>query len=109
MSKLVKCKTCGAEIAKNAKVCPGCGAKNKKPFYKKWWFWVVVVIVCIALASGGSDESTDTDKKIGEVTSNTKTPEPTQVVSNVNSNKENSTKAPTKAPTSTPAPVKTIY
>ena len=25
-SKLVKCKTCGAEIAKNAKKCPNCGA-----------------------------------------------------------------------------------
>lgn len=113
MSKLVKCKTCGAEIAKNAKVCPGCGAKNKKPFYKKWWFWVVVVIVCIALASGGSDESTDTDKKIGEVASGTEMPEPTKAVSDVNGNKENQTKvpteAPTKAPTSTPIPVKTIY
>lgn len=28
MAKLVKCKTCGAEIAKSAKVCPKCGAKQ---------------------------------------------------------------------------------
>lgn len=28
MAKLVKCKTCGAEIAKTAKVCPKCGAKQ---------------------------------------------------------------------------------
>lgn len=30
MGKLVKCKTCGEEIAKNAKFCPKCGAKRKK-------------------------------------------------------------------------------
>lgn len=29
-SKIIQCKTCGAEIAKDAKVCPKCGAKNKK-------------------------------------------------------------------------------
>jgi len=29
MDELVPCKTCGSEIAKNAKVCPNCGAKNK--------------------------------------------------------------------------------
>ena len=28
-ANLIKCKICGAEIAKNAKVCPQCGAKNK--------------------------------------------------------------------------------
>ena len=28
--KMVKCKTCGAEIAKSAKTCPKCGAKQKK-------------------------------------------------------------------------------
>ena len=32
MSKMIKCKTCGADIASSAKSCPGCGAKNKKPF-----------------------------------------------------------------------------
>lgn len=29
MAKLIKCKTCGNGIAKTAKVCPHCGAKNK--------------------------------------------------------------------------------
>ena len=33
MSKMIKCKHCGQEIAKSAKVCPSCGGKNKKPFY----------------------------------------------------------------------------
>lgn len=50
----------GAEIAKDAKTCPNCGAKNKKPLYKRVWFWiliaiVVIVVVVIIIASvGGS-------------------------------------------------------
>lgn len=56
MSKLIQCKTCNEEIAAGAKVCPKCGAKNKKPFYKKWWVWVIAVIVVAAIAGGGSDE-----------------------------------------------------
>lgn len=47
MSKLIKCKTCGAEIAKNAKACPQCGAKNKKPIFKRWWFWTIIVVVVL--------------------------------------------------------------
>lgn len=64
MAKLIKCATCGNEIASNAKKCPQCGAKNKKPFFKKVWFWVLVVFVGIGIANsaGGSD----TPKKVGE-------------------------------------------
>ena len=29
--KMKNCKTCGANMAKKAKICPQCGAKNKKP------------------------------------------------------------------------------
>ena len=54
--KMIECKTCGKEIAKSAKVCPGCGAKNKKPIFKKWWFWIVVFVVLISLVSGGETE-----------------------------------------------------
>lgn len=52
------CSACGAEMAKNAKACPHCGAKNKKPIYKKWWFWLIVVILVVGLAGGsnGSDQ-----------------------------------------------------
>ena len=54
--KLMVCKTCGAEIAKNVKKCPQCGAKIKKPFYKKWWFWLIVVLIIGMGASGGNSE-----------------------------------------------------
>lgn len=59
--KMVICKHCGAEIATNAKVCPKCGGKNKKPIYKRWWFitWVVIVVlVGIGMASGSDGGQT---------------------------------------------------
>jgi RNA polymerase subunit RPABC4/transcription elongation factor Spt4 len=56
--KLVKCKACGKEIAQSAKVCPGCGKKNKKPLWQTLLivFAVIVVISVIANISGGSKE-----------------------------------------------------
>ena len=62
MAKMKNCKSCGKEIASSAKVCPGCGAKNKKPFYKAVWFWVIVVIVVITAAGGNSDSSNEDTK-----------------------------------------------
>ena len=43
--KLKTCPVCGKEMAAGAKACPSCGAKNKKPIYRRWWFWVLVVLV----------------------------------------------------------------
>lgn len=52
------CRSCGAQIAKKAKICLHCGAKNSKPIYKKWWFWLIVVIILIgAFGSNGSNKS----------------------------------------------------
>lgn len=61
MAKIIKCKTCGADMATNAKSCPSCGAKNKKPIYTKWWFWVLVILIIGAGASGGGSDSNNTD------------------------------------------------
>lgn len=53
-----KCKSCGEEIAKGAKVCPNCGAKQKKSIFKKWWFWIIVAVIAIAaISSGGNNEN----------------------------------------------------
>lgn len=75
-NKMTKCKVCGAEIAKSAKVCPNCGAKNKKPIYKRVWFWllIVLVIIIIAVAAGSGDEpkkvdNSNTTKKTEKKTS----------------------------------------
>lgn len=63
MEKMTNCKVCGQAIAKSAKACPYCGAKNKKPIFKKWWFWVVIVLLIVVVASSGSsDEPTSTDE-----------------------------------------------
>jgi len=56
-SSMTVCKACGAEIASGAKSCPSCGAKNKKPIYRKWWFWVLIAVVVIIAVSGGDEES----------------------------------------------------
>lgn len=57
--KLISCKACGEEIAKNAKKCPHCGAKNKKPLYKKWWFWLILVLVISSFGNAGNNNATE--------------------------------------------------
>lgn len=42
---MTTCKVCGNELAKSAKRCPHCGAKNRRPIYKRWWFWLLIAIV----------------------------------------------------------------
>lgn len=78
MSKMIKCKTCGMNIAKSAKSCPSCGAKNKKPFYTRWWFVIIAVFVIIgAVSSGGSNETAvvnDTATKSSESSKEENTP-----------------------------------
>ena len=61
MGKMVACKSCGNEMASSAKACPNCGAKNKKPVFKKWWFWALFVIVVIAIASSNGNNSNNTE------------------------------------------------
>lgn len=69
MAKMIKCKSCSKEIASNAKSCPGCGAKNKKPFYLRGWFIAIVIIVIIGIIGGsGSDNTTATDSESTETT-----------------------------------------
>ena len=72
MSKMIKCKTCGADIAHNAKSCPQCGAKNSKPFYKKWWVWGMALIVIIAVSSNSGNKSGN-NNTANSVTNNTTT------------------------------------
>lgn len=57
-TKMVICGNCNTPIAKNAIICPSCGAKNKKPFYKKWWFVLLIIIIAIGIISsiGGDKE-----------------------------------------------------
>lgn len=68
MSKVVKCKICSKEIASNAKTCPGCGAKNKKSFYKRGWFIALAIfLVLIAIGNLDSNNTTTVSEKLTEV------------------------------------------
>ena len=49
-TKLVPCKTCKENVASNAKKCPHCGAKRKKPIFLRPWF-IMLLIVGIAISS----------------------------------------------------------
>ena len=63
-NKMTICKSCGAQIASSAKTCPNCGAKNKKPIYKRAWFIILVIIVILGIggaAMGGGDDQPATD------------------------------------------------
>lgn len=67
MSKIIKCKTCGNDIAKSAKSCPGCGSNNRKPFYTRWWFILIAVFIIIG-ALGGNSKTTASKNEIIPVT-----------------------------------------
>lgn len=58
------CRNCNTPMAKNAKICPSCGAKNTKPFYQKWWFLVLIIVLAVsALNSIGKSKKEKFDWK----------------------------------------------
>lgn len=58
--KLIKCKSCGADIARSAKTCPHCGAKNKK----KTALGIILVIVGVLLISAAFGGVEDKPQKV---------------------------------------------
>lgn len=72
MEKLVKCKACGQKIAKSAKTCPHCGAKNKKPVGCMIIVSIVLIFVLIgSFGSEGTPASTEPSVTNGESTPST--------------------------------------
>lgn len=59
MNKMKICRTCKKEIAKSAKVCPYCGAKNKRSKLKIFLFAIVIFAIFIAGASYLNSKSND--------------------------------------------------
>jgi len=91
---MVPCKTCGTLLAKTAKRCPGCGAKIKKPFYKKWWVWAIVAVVLIgAIGGGGGSKKEITDVEGGEGGSKKEIVNQNDTETVLESEKESETKA----------------
>ena len=69
MAKMKNCKSCGAEIAKSAKVCPKCGAKQKKPTA----LIVLLVVVAIGLIASIGNSGSNAPTKVGEAETPSKT------------------------------------
>lgn len=61
MDKMTKCKTCGADIAKSAKVCPACGAKQKKHIV------LGIILAIIGLSIIGAALGENSPQKVGTV------------------------------------------
>lgn len=69
-SKIRVCKNCSNPLPGNATVCPSCGAKNKKPVYKKWWFWLIIALLAIgAASSGGTKSDPVNDRPVSSISS----------------------------------------
>lgn len=65
MSKKMRhCAVCGEEIASSAKVCPKCGAANKKPIYQRGWFIVIMVLVILTIIVSMSGTSEGENENI---------------------------------------------
>lgn len=62
--KMTKCKICGTEIAKSAKTCPKCGAKQKNS--KVLGIILVVLGLIIFFAAIGGNGSDNGPKKVGD-------------------------------------------
>lgn len=59
MAKMVKCKTCGEEIAKSAKTCPHCGAKVKRfPLLPIVLILILLGLISTAMGGGNSQRGT---------------------------------------------------
>lgn len=73
-----KCKDCGAEISKSAKVCPQCGKSQKMPIWLRAILIIFLLMIMVAAAAGGSNTTN---------TSNTNTSSSTSVVTKENYDK----------------------
>jgi hypothetical protein len=60
---LVKCKECGKEISKEAKVCPSCGARQKKKLSKAQKIVIgLIVLGGVVSLIGGNEEKENVSK-----------------------------------------------
>ncbi len=66
MAKMIKCKTCGADVASNAKACPNCGAKVKKVSVIGIIALVFIGIVLISIIATSGDTDQKPQKEASE-------------------------------------------
>lgn len=84
-AKMIKCKSCGNDIASNAKTCPNCGKKCKKPFYKKWWIWLIIIVFALACFGNSlEDDGTSSTTAVLKEKNLTQNSELSETVSDIN-------------------------
>ena len=59
--KMMKCSNCNNLIEEKTKMCQHCGAKNKKPIYKRFWVIALAIIVLLLVfgPKGGKQDSAE--------------------------------------------------
>lgn len=68
LSKMVKCKTCGAEIAKSANRCPQCGAKQHQAVLAVCALIIVFTFVgCFAIIIGAFGDGSEAATQASEI------------------------------------------
>ena len=63
MSKKNICRNCKAEMPKGTRVCPSCGARNKKPFYQRGWFIILAVLIVFFIIGSIGDKKEEYETK----------------------------------------------
>ena len=43
------CRNCNTQLPEQAKRCPSCGTKVRKPIYKRWWAILLAVVIVLAV------------------------------------------------------------
>lgn len=67
MAKLKTCKTCGASVAKSAKVCPACGAKLKIKHPILFVIGLFILMTAFMDIIAGEPEETNVQYAVGEM------------------------------------------
>lgn len=60
MSKMKKCKDCGAEISKSAKTCPNCGKNLTHPVLRGVLLAVFIIIIVAVIVNPSDNNTTST-------------------------------------------------
>lgn len=47
--KMKVCRNCNIPIAANAKICPSCGIKCRKPLYKRTWVMILIMFAVVGI------------------------------------------------------------
>lgn len=78
MARMRPCRVCGNQMASSAKACPSCGAKNKKPIFRRLWFillLIIIVAVIVVTSSTQQNRQASVPQEPGAVPSAVPAPE----------------------------------